>query len=139
MQHEAGILITRANQCNRNGVIALPQEASPWGDVLPVHPKNMCQVQLPADAFRSFKNLIYHTGGDNTPKEVFKRSWRALHQLAYAGAAVPTIEGKSKKAAEGEETDPDRMTWAEFCKWREAVEEKKRGRRAPILPKKRNG
>jgi hypothetical protein len=116
MQADAGIVISRANSRNPGGVIALPMESSPFGEPLPIHPKNMCQVQLPADQYERFKNMVYRSGGDDSPQETIKRSWKALHKLGFAAAAVPAIEGKSKKAAAGEETDPDRMSWAEFCK-----------------------
>jgi len=74
MQADAGVVISRANSRNRNGVIALPMESSLFGSVLPVHPKNMCQVKLPADQFETFKTMVYHSGGDDSPQEVFKRS-----------------------------------------------------------------
>jgi hypothetical protein len=126
MQHDAGIVISRANQRNRNGLIALPLESAPFGEVLTVHPKNMCQVQLPIDQFESWKKMVYHSGGDNTPVEVFKRSWRALRQLGYADTAIPAFQAKAKEKAEAE-TDPEKMTFAEFCRWREGKEKKRPG------------
>jgi hypothetical protein len=134
MQHDAGIVINRHNERNKQGLIALPLEAAAWGDVLPVHPKNMCQIQLPPQAFESFKNLVYHSGGENTPAEVFKRSWKALRRLGYAGTAKPAFEAKKKQKSDEPETDPEKMTQKEYEAWR-TKSEKKTTR--VMFPKKR--
>ncbi len=136
MQHDAGIVINRHNERNKSGLIALPLEAAAWGNVLPIHPKNMCQVQLPPEAFESFKNLVYHSGDENTPDKVFKRSWEVLHRLGYAGTAKPAFESKTKKKSDEPETDPEKMTFKEFCAWREGKEPKRGGF---VFPKRRNG
>lgn len=134
MQHDAGILLARANSRNRWGVVALPFESSPWGEVLPVHPKNMAQVQLPPEAYEKFKTLVYQSGGDPAPKEVFKKSWQVLRTLGYAGTAVPAHETQIKKA-EGEELDPNKMSFKDYCAWREKSEKK---RKPFVFPKKRH-
>ncbi|MFC1580012.1 hypothetical protein ACFL4N_03780 [Thermodesulfobacteriota bacterium] len=137
MKHDASIVVNRTNQRSRNGVICLPQESSPYGEVLEVHPKNMCHIQLPPTELARYKAMVFSSGGDPSPKATFKRSWEALHKLGYASQAVPSYEAKSGHS-EGE-PDPDKMNWAEFCKWREAQENKRRGgpRKGFAFPKKR--
>jgi hypothetical protein len=126
MRHDAEIVVTRANSRNRHGVIALPMESSPFGEPLPVHPKNMCQIQLPLDQFESFKTMVYSSGGDNFAQEVFRRSWRALHTLGYADAVIiPAHEVKARKKAEGAEKSPDEMTQKEYEEWRTGGKKKK--------------
>lgn len=127
MQNDAGVVLARANSRNRNGIIALPSELSPCGNVAPIHPRNMLQIQLPAAQFENFKSMVYGCGGDDHPQEVFRRSWKALRRLGFANNAIPAHEGKPRKKADEPEADPEKMTFKEFCKWREGQEPKRSG------------
>jgi hypothetical protein len=57
--------------------------------------------------------------------------------MGFATAAEPAV--KTKPVDPNETDDPTKMSWKRYVAWREEQEEKKRGRKAPIFPKRKNG
>jgi len=62
------------------------------------------------------------------PDTVLKKYWQGIRKFGYYPYVKPVMEKKATKKAEGEEVDPEHMAWKEYCAWREAQEDKRRGR-----------
>lgn len=139
MGHDAPVLVAEANERART-TLRLPLEDSPYGNVLPVRPENMCRVELSEDDMRRFKLPAYHSGGPQDADSVFRRSWAALHKLGFASMAKRAFEPAQEEEEEPKprEKTPDleHMTNKQYMDFMNARDDERCGRK-PFWPAKR--
>ena len=122
LQNDSATLISDFNKIAK-GKIALPLEASPFGDILPVKPQNMVRLDLSKAQMKDFQETVYSSGG--TPDDILKANWQWIRNSGLETAAVGQVDKERdfEKKELGEITidrgkSPKDMTQKQYEKWR---------------------
>ena len=125
VQNDAAVLIAKTNREGR--VIRLPQEDSPWGNLLPAEPKNMVVFDLPERQLEAVQRELAGLGS-KTPDEEMRTTWAILRRHGFASFGRRAVEENvlPEEEAPKPTRNPDKMTQKEFEAWRNQTTKIKR-------------
>jgi hypothetical protein len=144
---DAPVLVAKVNEVAKT-TLRLPLEQTPFGEITPCRPENMCTVELSPAAMERWKALVYRSGDAQDADSIFRRSWAALHRLGFASSArrafPPSEAEEGGGPEEPKKEKPGRslesMSFKQYESYMNKREQDaKRFQRAPILPPRKGG